>query len=252
MRVGARLLAGLVIHLAVAGDSAACDRASSPLEDPAVAAAVADVVAIVEVKGLGGGVASAQVARPLKGSSKKGDILAIRGLFSAAEAGKGDLCSASLGEVGKKYVVMLWSKLPSASQYHLVDPVTSVKPYDAAAQTAIEQALARQHPHSAWLAGKPDVQTQLVRDPGAAPGQVSVFVLVRNVGKSALEYTRQYWPQATQSKCTLHITDASKTRLQPRTYQSPKRTSRITLRKTPVPTRRRLSPATPSYSYCRA
>ncbi|APR78198.1 Hypothetical protein A7982_03545 [Minicystis rosea] len=219
MRKLSALFALVLFHGALAGDGAACDRAASPLDDPAVAVAVADVVAAVDVIAVGGGSASVVVQGLLKGPVARGDKLEIDGVKSRSE---GRDCGASTVEVGKSYLVMLFRPVPGAAKYDLVEPASSVVPNETASWTAMEAAVAKHHPTSAWHTGASGVQTRLVLDPHSEKGEVDLFVLARNTGKTAIDFTRKYWPEAEQTKCSLSIADAAKKPVDARDVPIPK------------------------------
>jgi len=210
MRTISATLAALLVHLAILGKgAAACDLAGSPLDDPAVRAALADVVAVVEVTAVGDGAASAVVTSTLKGSPKKGDALVINGLLTRDEAGSRGDCGVASVDVGKPYVVTLWSPVPGSTKYDLVDPRSPAMADDAATRAAIAAALARHSPTSAWQASASGFQTRLALDPDARKGDVDLFVLARNIGPIAVTLVHKSWPEAQQTRCLLRIVDAA-------------------------------------------
>ncbi len=150
------------------------------------------------------------VTATLKGGAKKGDSLVIKGLLSQSEAMQRGDCGATAVDVGKRYVVTLWEPVPGSTKLDLVEPGSSAVAYTAAAQAAVEGAILKQHPRSAWQATASSVQTRLVLYPYAQTGEVDLFVLARNVGKAAVDFTYKSWPEAQQSRCSLRILDAAK------------------------------------------
>lgn len=210
LRAASALLAAFLAHGVSPGEGSACDRARSPLDDAAVAVAVADAVVVVDVTAVGGGAATVVVASTLKGGAKKGDTLVVKGLLSPAEAMARGRCGVVAVDAGKRYIVTLWEPIPGSTKHDLVEPGSSAIAHTAAAQAEIEAAIRKQHPTSPWQVSAPSVQTRLAVDPDAQAGEVDLFVLVRNAGKAAVEYTYKSWPPAEHSRCSLRIHDAAK------------------------------------------
>jgi hypothetical protein len=78
---------------------------------------------------------------------------------------------------------------------------------DSAGEQKARAAIAKGHPHSAWLV-KGDVATMLVLEPKAAnKDDVDVTVVLRNIGTKPKTYRFASWPRQTQTKCTLVITN---------------------------------------------
>jgi hypothetical protein len=204
------LAVGVLVACALLGairaSTSACDRWKSPLEDAAVAAAVADVVAVVEVTAVGGGSATAVVKAPLKGTAKTGDVVVIQGLLGQSE--QRTECDSAV-DVGKSYVVDLWAPIAGATRCHVVEPAVPTILNSPAVQAATAAAVAKRHPASAWMASAPQVETRLVLAPDPPKGEVDLFILARNVGTTPIEFTDRNWPLPVQSMCSLRITDAA-------------------------------------------
>jgi hypothetical protein len=200
------------------GDSAACDRAISALETPAVAVAVADVVLAGTVTSMVDGVATVKIASTLKGAGNgisPGDSVQVRGVIAASALDDG--CGGVPIDTGKQYVFTLWSPAGSLGTFHVVDENGGVAAYSVASEKLYRDALAKQHPHSAWkIAG--DIATRLVRSPSPSnQGDVDLFVVLRNIGTKPVEYTYREWPRAAQSRCALTIVNTeTKKRIAPK------------------------------------
>lgn len=208
-----RALIGITVLGMGIEDAAACDRALSPLETPAVGVAVADAVVVAEVTSIGGGTGTFQIKQALKGGkgSAAGDTIRIRGVLSSEEGMQRMRCGVAPMEVGKRYILMVWNPPAESAEFDLIDPLGGVREHSAAQLDLLKEALAKQHPHSAWKTSSPGVQAQLVLAPqrGEAKGDVDLFLLLRNVGRSAIELKYRSWPEALQSKCTLHIVNTA-------------------------------------------
>jgi hypothetical protein len=209
MRAIVAMVVAVTLYCALEGASAACDRARSPLEEPAVAAAIADVVAVVDVTSVGGGLATVLVNESLKGRPKNGDKLVIAGLLSGDEARARGSCGVTAVEAGKRYIALLWEPISGSTRLDMVEPATSVIAHTTAARSSIDQALAKQHPGSGWQGPAAGLQTRVALDPYSQPGEVDLFVLVRNTGAVAVDLVHQSWPRAQQSTCALRIQDAA-------------------------------------------
>ena len=158
----------------------------------------------------------------LKGSQRVGEAIVISRLFSEQELLTRGSCGTSSVEVGKTYVALLWEPIPGATVFDLVEPTTSVKPSTGATLAAIGIELRKQHPTSAWQAGPSSTRTRLVVYPYAQPGEVDLFVLVRNVGTGPVDFISQTRPEADQSSCSLRILDPSQQMIAPRDVPIPK------------------------------
>lgn len=192
------------------GPSDACDRPRSPLEDAGIGVAAADVVATVEVSSLAGGVATAKVLEVLKGAgpdAAPGKSLRVEAVRSLQEVAPRGGCGEAFAEVGKEYLALLWRPLDGASAHRLVDPIGGWKPAAADLRRAMAEAIARDHPRSAWSAPGQGLRTMLLRG-GPSPGgkdEIDLLVLLRNVGRAPLVLTHRDWPEAERSDCRLQI-----------------------------------------------
>ncbi|MBA3499569.1 MAG: hypothetical protein H0T65_04295 [Deltaproteobacteria bacterium] len=138
--------------------------------------------------------------KALKGAP--GNEVQLRGATLASEM---DRCGGPPIEVGKRYVFLLWAAAGQLTAYHVIDTHGGV--LDAASEQKARDALAKGHPHSAWLV-KGDVATMLVLEPKAAnEDEVDVTVVLRNIGAKPKTYRFASWPRQTQTKCTLAITN---------------------------------------------
>lgn len=187
-----------IVMLLARRDAEACDRSASLFETIEVGVAAADVVVSGEVTAIADGVVTMRVAKALKGAP--GGEVQLRG--ANLDFGR---CGGLVVEVGKRYVVLLWAPVGALTAYHVVDQYGGV--LDAANEQKAVTALAKGHPHSAWLV-KGDVATMLVLEPSPAnQGDVDVAVLMRNIGTKPKPYRFSSWPRQTQTKCTLAITN---------------------------------------------
>lgn len=198
------LVCGLLGAAALLGGRAdACDRAESPLEPAAVAVAVADVAAVVEVTRADEGVAAVRLTSVLKGAVRAGDTLSVR----ARTGHLLDRCGGIPLESGKRYVVALWSPSGALSDYQPVDEYGGIRPYSAENEKAFRDALGQKHPRSPWGPIASGIAAQLVRaprEPGVR-GDVDLVVVLRNTTDRPQELAYDSWPLATQSACTLEI-----------------------------------------------
>ena len=177
----------------------ACDRSPSMFEALEVGVAVADVVVTGEVTAIADGVVTAKVVSALKGAP--GGEVQLRG--ATLSVGR---CGGLQVEVGKRYVFLLWAPVGELTAYHVLDEHAGV--LDAASERQAKDALAKGHPHSAWLV-KGDVATMLVLEPRPANADdVDVAVVMRNIGAKPKPYRFAAWPRQTQTKCTLAITNS--------------------------------------------
>ncbi|MFO0578638.1 MAG: hypothetical protein U1A78_31940 [Polyangia bacterium] len=198
------LVCGLLGAAALLGGRAdACDRAESPLEAAAVAVAVADVAAVVEVTRTDEGVAAVRLTSVLKGAVRPGDTLSVR----ARTGHLLERCGGIPLESGKRYVVALWGPSGALTDYQPVDAYGGIRPYSAANEKDLRGALERRHPSSPWGPISSGIAAQLVRDPRApgVRGDVDLVVVLRNTTDRPQEMVYDSWPLATQSACTLEI-----------------------------------------------
>ena len=194
-----RLVILAVAVLLVPRAADACDRSPSLFEALDVGVATADVVVSGEVTAIADGVVTVKVATALKGAP--GGEVQLRGANLEPHR-----CGGLLTEVGKRYVFLLWAPVGQLTAYHVIDQYGGV--LEAASEQAAKDALAKGHPHSAWLV-KGDVATMLVLEPASAnAGDVDVAVVMRNIGTKPKPYRFAAWPRQTQTKCTLAITNA--------------------------------------------
>jgi hypothetical protein len=178
-------------------DAVACDRSPSLFEALEVGVAVADVVVSGEVTAIADGVATVKVTSTLKGAP--GNELQLRGAMIEMNR-----CGGLRVEIGKRYVFLLWAAAGQLTAYHVIDQYGGV--LDAASEQKARDALAKGHPHSAWLV-KGDVATMLVLEPPDAKDEVDVSVVLRNIGAKPKTYRFASWPRQTMTKCTLSITN---------------------------------------------
>jgi len=201
------------------GVSAACDRASSPLEDRVVGVSAADAVAVVEAVKVGGGPASVRVVEPLEGSLAKGAGIPIQGVLSRDEAMDRAFCGVATMTPGQRYVVRLFGPVPGRSEYHLIDPVGGISDHTPGEEASVRQALAAKLPSSAWRTSQPGVDAKLLVDASRASskGELDLVVLLRNTGEAAIELQYRDWPVAERSSCSLDVVHiASKKEVQAR------------------------------------
>jgi hypothetical protein len=193
-----RLAMLAVVMLLFPRDADACDRSPSLFEVLEVGVATADVVVSGEVTAIADGVVTVKVATALKGAP--GGEVQVRGANLVPNR-----CGGRLTEVGKRYVFLLWAPAGQLTAYHVIDQYGGV--LEAASDQKVKDALAKGHPHSAWLV-KGDIATMLVLEPApATAGDVDVAVVMRNIGTKPKPFRFTAWPRQTQTKCTLAITN---------------------------------------------
>jgi hypothetical protein len=214
----ARAVAG-VIGLAAtlfAGRAEACDRASSPLETPAAAVAVADAVVVAEVTQAAAGAATVRIGAVLKGAVHAGDTIVVRANIAGPDRGR---CDGPGLEPAKRYLLSLWSPAGAIKDYHPVDEYGGVALYSPGAEKELRDALAQQHPHSPWQLSQTGIFAQLMLDPGPRDnkGDVDLVVVLRNTTARTLELDYTSWPRVTQSHCTLDLVNvATKQKVAPK------------------------------------
>lgn len=194
---------GIGVLAIEARDSAACDRARSPMETPAVGIAVADVAIVGEVTKLDGKIATVKIARALKGAGSAGDTIRVHGVTGIEPMTR--MCGMKALEVGKPYILLLWSPAGAATGFHLVDEMGGIADHTAAAEQQFKAALAQQHPHSAWHTEQ-GIMTQLVLEPNPAHKRdVDLLIVLRNTTAQPIRLAYRDWPLATKSKCALDV-----------------------------------------------
>lgn len=197
--------------------AAACDRAASPLEKPAVGLATADLVVIADVAQLGNRTATLTVVDVLKGDATTRQSIDVTGTVHEALH---DRCSGTPIEATRRYLFALWKPLGGSKAFVLVHPHAGVVAHAPAIEKQWRDALARPQPASAWRAQPSGLVAQLVLAPD--PGEVGLFVILRNAKTAPLTLDMKSWPRTAMSHCKLAITNlATKQKLAPRPVPIP-------------------------------
>lgn len=200
-----RILVVLVV-LMIAGaarPAAACELVRSPFEHREAAVAVADTVAAVVVDRIDDRkpISYVHVTSILAGSATP-DTIAIREMTGVG--GPKDGCMLSHVQVGKAYIVTLFAEDAKGAGYMSVYAPTTIADTPAE-RDATMAAIAKHHPVSAWRTTN-GIASRLVLDPESKPGELNLYVVVRNLTRSTIEVTRNYWPVSESTACSLWIT----------------------------------------------
>jgi len=176
----------------------------SPLEDDAVGVAAADVIVAAEAVEVGGGRAVVVVREALSGRVAVGARLGVRGPRTVAEAPMSDFCGVPTMEVGRRYLLLLWSPSEAGQDHALIDAAGGLRVHTPERRAALVRALAAGHPGSPWRRSGA-VLARLVAGPASEARHRDLVVIVRNVGPAPLTWSYTSWPRATQSRCTLRV-----------------------------------------------
>lgn len=211
-------LALLVIALLAArtAPARACDRAASPLEQPAVGLATADLVVIADIAELRNLAAKLAVIDVLKGDATAGQSIDVIG---TVHAGLHDRCRGTPIEAKRRYLFALWKPMGASPAFTLVHAHAGVVAHAPVIEKQWRDALARPQPISAWRPQPSGLVAQLVLAPGP---EVGLFVILRNAKTAPLTLDLKSWPRTAMSHCKLAITNvATKQRIAPKAVPIP-------------------------------
>jgi hypothetical protein len=193
-----------------------CDRAIGPLESKAVAAATADVIAVITVTAIRGETGTLQIDQVLKAppGAAVPRTLDVPGI---PEDSFGRICRGNAALVGRRYIALLWNPSTGRSGHQLIAETGGLLIWSAEEQQSLTEALASVQPVSPWRAGPDGILTQLTLAPDrpVATGlnELNLLMIFRNTGAKPVTFRYRSWPPADQSRCEVDMVSESRQRV---------------------------------------
>ena len=182
-----------------------CDRSAGPLEHKGVAAATADLIAVVTVTAIQGDTGTLQIEQALKAPAGA-PVPRVLDVAGIAADSINRVCRGNAAQVGHRYIVLLWNPAAPGSGHQLIAGDGGLLAWTASDEQALRAALAMAQPVSPWQRGTNGILTQLTLAPAASASdrdELNLLLVFRNIGAQPVQFSYRSWPVAAQSRCEI-------------------------------------------------